>query len=205
MKFKTEQEQFWNGSFGDNYISRNESQEQLASNINFFSNIFKNVNKPKSVIEFGPNIGLNLRAIKLLCPNIDLSGVEINLNAVESLKTFMDNKNIFHESILDFKPSKQYDLSLIKTVLIHINPSYLNNVYEKLYNSSKKYILICEYYNPSPVTINYRGHDERLFKRDFAGEMMDKYDDLKLIDYGFRYKRDNNFSLDDITWFLLSK
>jgi hypothetical protein len=57
---------------------------------------------------------LNLRAIKLLCPNIDLSGVEINLNAVESLKTFMDNKNIFHESILDFKPSKQYDLSLIK-------------------------------------------------------------------------------------------
>ena len=39
MKFKTEQEQFWNGSFGDNYISRNESQEQLASNINFFSNM----------------------------------------------------------------------------------------------------------------------------------------------------------------------
>jgi hypothetical protein len=34
---------------------------------------------------------------------------------------------------------------------------------------------------------------------------MDKYNDLKLIDYGFRYKRDNNFSLDDITWFLLSK
>ena len=205
MKFKTDQEKFWNGEFGDDYISRNKSKEQLASNINFFSTIFKNINKPKTLMEFGPNIGLNLRAIQFLCPNIELSAIEINSKAVETLKKFIDDKNIFNDSILNVDLNKQYDVTLIKTVLIHINPEHLNDVYEKLYNSSKKYILICEYYNPSPVTINYRGHDERLFKRDFAGEMMDKYTDLELVDYGFCYKRDNNFSLDDITWFLLKK
>jgi spore coat polysaccharide biosynthesis protein SpsF len=65
--------------------------------------------------------------------------------------------------------------------------------------------LICEYYNPSPVTINYRGHKDRLFKRDFAGEFMDVYKDVELIDYGFSYRRDQKFPQDDITWFLLKK
>lgn len=96
-------------------------------------------------------------------------------------------------------------MTLIKTVLIHINPNELNTVYEKLYNCSQKYILIAEYYNPTPMTVEYRGHSNRLFKRDFAGEMMDKYSDLKLIDYGFLYHRDNNFPEDDITWFLMEK
>ena len=65
--------------------------------------------------------------------------------------------------------------------------------------------MICEYYNPSPTTIAYRGHSDRLFKRDFAGEMLEKFSDLKLVDYGFSYHRDNSFPQDDITWFLLQK
>ena len=36
-KFKTEQEEFWAGEFGNDYISRNKSEEYLASNIGFFS------------------------------------------------------------------------------------------------------------------------------------------------------------------------
>ena len=97
------------------------------------------------------------------------------------------------------------DLSLIKGVLIHINPDMLPVVYEKLYTASRRFVLVCEYYNPSPVAISYRGHADRLFKRDFAGEMMDKYPDLKLVDYGFAYRRDPAFPQDDITWFLMEK
>ena len=52
--------------------------------------------------------------------------------------------------------------------------------YEALYNSSKKYILVCEYYNPSPVELSYRGHKEKLFKRDFAGDILSKYSDLRV-------------------------
>ena len=57
---------------------------------------------------------------------------------------------------------------------------------------SKKYILISEYYNPTPVQVTYRGHKNRLYKRDFAGDLLKKFKKIKLVDYGFIYKNDPN-------------
>ena len=205
MNYKTEQEEFWAGDFGDEYISRNKSARLLASNLNFFTKALKSAGKVGSIIEFGSNVGMNLRALKLLYPEQEQFGVEINASAASELKKLLGEEHVFNGSLFDFNPDEKYELSLIKGVLIHINPDMLESVYEKLYAVSKKYILICEYYNPVPVSIKYRGHEERLFKRDFCGEMLDKYSDLKLIDYGFSYKRDPAFSQDDITWFLLEK
>ena len=74
-----------------------------------------------------------------------------------------------------------------------------------MYNASSKYILLCEYYNRTPTKIDYRGFKDKLFKRDFCGELMDQYVDLHLVDYGFAYYRDKNFPQDDISWFLLEK
>jgi spore coat polysaccharide biosynthesis protein SpsF len=54
------------------------------------------------------------------------------------------------------------------------------------------------------VEIDYRGHSGKLFKRDFAGEMLDRFPDLKLVSYGFCYHRDE-FPQDDSTWFLMEK
>ena len=112
-------------------------------------------------------------------------------------------KDVF--SILEYAYKKKFSLVLSKTVLIHINPNRLNEVYDKLYMSSKKYILIAEYYNPVNIEIKYRGFSNKLFKRDFAGEILKKYNDLELIDYGFRYHGDNTHKQDDINWFLLKK
>ena len=203
--YQTEQEKFWAEEFGVDYIDRNKSIEYLASNLNFFTKALHQIGKPNSIIEFGANIGMNLKAIKMLFPHIDLGAVEINSEAIKGLSKIVSEENIFHGSIFDYNETAKYDVSLIKGVLIHINPDMLQLVYEKLYNASKKYILVCEYYNPSPVTINYRGHDNRLFKRDFAGEILEKYSDLELSDYGFVYKRDRAYPQDDITWFLLEK
>lgn len=205
MTFKTEQEEFWAGEFGIEYISRNDNKELLASNVNFFCKALKFAGKPKSLIEFGPNIGMNLQAIRILFPSIDLFGVEINETAAKKLKGILGVDNVANESILDYQARKKFEVSLIKGVLIHINPDMLNTVYQKLYDSSSNFILVCEYYNPSPVTINYRGHKDRLFKRDFAGEMLEKFGDLKLVDYGFAYRRDPAFAQDDVTFFLLQK
>ena len=33
---QTEQEIFWSGDFGDEYIDRNQGEQLLASNLNFF-------------------------------------------------------------------------------------------------------------------------------------------------------------------------
>jgi len=203
--YLTEQESFWAGDFGSEYITRNQGEELLASNIAFFCETLRNAEKPKTCIEFGANIGMNLRALKLLYPQQKQYAIEINKDAVDELVSFLPPENIFHTSILDYKPEVVYDLTLIKGVLIHINPDYLSQVYEKLYQSTGKYLLISEYYNPSPVQIPYRGHNERLFKRDFCGEILDTYSDLRLIDYGFVYHRDPNYPQDDLNWFLLEK
>ena len=89
--------------------------------------------------------------------------------------------------------------------MIHINQDMLEAVYQKLYDYSNKYILIAEYFNPSPVEIGYRGHSERMYKRDFCREMQSLYPDLALIDYGVTYSQDRDFFHDDINWYLLSK
>jgi len=73
------------------------------------------------------------------------------------------------------------------------------------HRACNRYICLAEYYNPTPMEVPYRGHSGRLYKRDFAGEMLERFPDLSLVDYGFVYHRDPNFPLDDITWFLLEK
>lgn len=204
MGYKTEQESFWSGEFGNEYIERNQGEATIASNLALFSKILRSVNSVSSILEFGANIGLNLEALRHLLPQVSLSAIEINKKAVAYLEK-LENVTVHHSSIFDFQPNKQEDLVLIKGVLIHINPNELQNVYQLLYEASKKYICIVEYYNPTPVEVRYRGYDGKLFKRDFAGEMMDKFSDLKLVDYGFVYHRDFNFPQDDATWFLLEK
>ena len=203
--YQTEQEAFWAGSFGTEYIERNQGDALLASNLDFFAKALSGARGVRSCIEFGANIGMNLKALNLLYPGIDAHGIEINDTAAAQLATVIPADNVHHTSILDFAPDRQWDLTLIKGVLIHINPDALAQVYDSLVASTSRYLMVAEYYNPSPVAIPYRGHTDRLFKRDFAGEIMDRHPSLELVDYGFAYRRDPRFPQDDITWFLMEK
>ena len=54
----------------------------------------------------------------------------------------------------------------------------------KLYDYSNKYILNGEYFNRTPVIIEYQGQLNKLFKRDF-GKLFSENFNVKLIDYGF--------------------
>lgn len=146
---------------------------------------------------------MNLKALQLLYPSYDLHGIEINDLAVKELSGLLPSENIYHTSILDYTPQKTFELVLIKGVLIHINPDKLIDVYSKLVSSCGRYLLVAEYYNPSPMKVTYRGHSDRLFKRDFAGDIMDGYPQMRLIDYGFVYHRDPVFPQDDVSWFLM--
>lgn len=204
MKYKTEQEEFWSGNFGNDYINRNFDEQIIAGNINLFSQILSFTNGIKNILEFGANIGQNLIALKSLLPKSAFTAVEINNLACESLKKF-DWVTTLNKSILEYSADEKKDFVLTKGLLIHINPNELQNVYDILYNSSAKYICLVEYYNPVPIEINYRGHSGKLFKRDFAGEMLKKHSDLKLVKYGFSYHLDYNFPQDDLNWFLMEK
>lgn len=203
MTYKTEQEQFWAGEFGDSYINRNDSESLLFSKVAMWSKMLRSANNVTSVLELGCNIGLNLVALKKLQPSLSLAGYEINRKAAEQAeKTCV--ADISTASILEKISSDKFDLTFTAGVLIHINPKFLDNVYRNLMENSRRYVLVAEYYNPSPTVINYRGEQDKLFKRDFAGDLIERYG-MKLVDYGFLYKRDNWAPQDDITWFLLEK
>jgi spore coat polysaccharide biosynthesis protein SpsF len=202
-KYSTSQEEFWAGEFGDAYIDRNRSAAMLAANVAMFARIVPRLGRLSSVLELGANVGLNLQAVRTLVPDVALTAVEINHQAAEQLRA-LGGITVHEQSLLEFEPRSTVDLTFTKGVLIHLNPDFLPKAYDVLYRASRRFVMVAEYYNPRPQEISYRGHAEKLFKRDFAGEMLERHSDLSLVDYGFVYHRDP-FPQDDITWFLMEK
>ncbi|WP_299288951.1 pseudaminic acid biosynthesis-associated methylase [uncultured Tateyamaria sp.] len=203
MTFKTEQEAFWAGEFGDDYIARNTSRRLLPTKTAMWAQILRAAHSIGSATELGCNIGVNLQALHDLNSDLQLAGVEINEAAAAKARS-LGLAEITQGSILESVTLSPADLTFTAGVLIHIDPESLPMVYDNLVKLSRRYVVVCEYYNPFPVAIPYRGHQNRLFKRDFAGDLMDIHG-LKLVDYGFIYKRDNWAPQDDVTWFLLEK
>ncbi|RON47012.1 pseudaminic acid biosynthesis-associated methylase [Pseudomonas frederiksbergensis] len=204
MRELSEQEKFWQGDFGNQYVERNVGQPLVAANLALLAKALTRAGRIDSLVELGTNAGNNLQALHQLLPQCELFGVEINASAYAQAQA-LDIAHIWHGSLFDFPRERTFDLTLSKGVLIHLAPELLPAAYAQLYELSQRYILIAEYYNRVPVEVSYRGNSGKLFKRDFAGEMLDRYDDLKLVDYGFGYHRDPQFPVDDITWFLLEK
>jgi spore coat polysaccharide biosynthesis protein SpsF len=200
----TDQEKFWAGEFGNEYIQRNTGSEILASKTIIFATSLRKTNGVRSFRELGANVGLNILALQRLFPNADFQAIEINAQAFGQLSA-IQGLTAFHSSLLDPVNATPVDLCFTCGVLIHIAPELLQTAYTQIYTASKRYILMVEYYNPTPIEVTYQGHAGKLFKRDFAGDMMDLYPDLRLVDYGFFYRRDPNFPIDDSTWFLLEK
>jgi len=201
---RTPQEQLWAGEFGNDYIIRNRDVALLGSNRALFDKILSRTQGVTSAIEFGANIGNNLHALRDLLPACEMHSIEINPTAAAEIQAW-GGATVEVASLMDFEPTREWDLSFTKGVLIHLPPQMLPSVYDKLVASSSRYVMVCEYYNPSPVEVSYRGHEHALFKRDFAGEIMDAHPELRLVDYGFTYHRDPVHPLDDSTWFLMEK
>jgi pseudaminic acid biosynthesis-associated methylase len=200
--FSTQQEAFWAGEFGDQYSSRNAGDRWIASNTALFSRVLSRLPEVRSVFEIGANIGLNVHALQRLLPDAEIAGLEINDSAADQLEK--TGCTVLRGSALSFVPERTYDFVFTKGVLIHISPEHLENVYSLMHKASSRYIFLAEYYSPRAESVTYHGESDRLFRRDFAGELLDHYPDLKLADSGFAYHR-GPFPQDDLTWFLLEK
>lgn len=200
-----ETSEFWRGEFGNEYIKRHNESDLVPPKRFMFQTMLTKAPAVSSVIELGTNQGFNLKVLHELLPEAELHGVEINETAANLARQVKGVESIIEQSLLDVPVARSYDLSFTAGVLIHIAPEALPKAYEKLYRFSRKYILICEFYDPNPQEILYRGHRNRLFKRDFAGEILDLYKDLRLVDYGFFYSRDPRYAMGDTNWFLMEK
>mgnify|MGYP000558984060 CR=1 FL=1 len=207
MENYNEQENFWIGDFGDDMVDRYRDRDfngAVKSNNYHFKKIIDKTENVKSLIELGCNLGINLHAISKSYPSIELTGVDINPKAIELLSE-SNICNTICSSMFDLDTSSKYDVVLTKAALIHINPNQIKSIYKKIYELSNKYICLCEFYNPTPAEVVYRGNKDVMYQRDFAGEFLDLHPNSKLIDYGFMYHRDPSFPENDVTWFLIEK
>ena len=103
---KTEQEKFWQSSFGDKYTDRTIAKKFYTTRIKMWSDILPLTPGIKSVFEIGTNIGLNLDLIKSLnlYRKIKTAGIEINKKAFLIAKKKHSMKNI---SVLNYNPKKK--------------------------------------------------------------------------------------------------
>lgn len=189
---------FWKGDFGDAYTQR--SPGDVEANVVFFSKVMGDIDI-RSALELGAGVGSNLRALREIYPEACLAGVEVNESAAIELAKVADQ--VIYNSVTELALSERWDFVFTKGLLIHIAPEDLDSVYNALNAYSRRYILVAEYHNPVPVEVAYRGHAGRLWKRDFAGELVDRYG-LKVVRYGFAWKRDPH-PQDDLVWTLMEK
>lgn len=186
----TEQIKEWTGKFGEEYTDRNTLNlvelDELSHNKTGFSrteqiNEFLSDLGLNNILEVGSNVGNQLL---LLQKNgfKNLNGIEINWYAVEKAKERTKEINIIQGSAFDIPFKDAYfDLIFTSGVLIHISPQDINRVLDEIYRCSKKYIWGSEYFATEYTQVDYRGHDELLWKTNFAELYLDRFPNLQLV------------------------
>ncbi len=204
----TAQSAAWRGDFGTLYTERNLPDEAaLAGRLRLWSALINTMQgaMPQSVLEVGANAGLNLRALRLLCA-ASFHAVEPNAQARARLigDGVVPAERVY-DSIATAIPLDDgaVDLAFTSGVLIHIAPDQLLESCREIHRVSRRYVACVEYFSDKPSELPYRNHDGLLFKRDFGSFYLDNFADLRVIDYGFFWKRVTG--LDNLTWWVFEK
>lgn len=204
----TAQLRAWRSEFGDAYAARNAPTEAMIEvRVGIWRRLLESLtdDPPASILEVGANVGLNLRALDKLT-KATLHGLEPNPKARVALAA---DGVVAPERVIDGTAAAipladaHVDLVFTSGVLIHIAPDDLLAACREIHRVARKYILSIEYFSARPEQLEYRGHKNLLFKRDFGNFWLDNFDDLRVGDYGFFWKPVTG--LDNLTWWLFQK
>ena len=128
-------------------------EEFLLTHLNRISGSFK------SVLELGCGFG---RITKLLLTNYDniteYLAVDISTDQIENAKNLISSPKLSNKVKLDFlvsdiqslKLDKQYDLVILSEVLLHILPTEIDSIVNKLISMTKRHIINIDWYEDQP-------------------------------------------------------
>lgn len=193
---------FWKGDFGNDYIHRNAATpERIAQKTALWCDILAKMPEfPKSVLEIGANVGINIHALRGLCPEATFYAVEPNDRARSVLE---EQKLVTAAWPSTRECGVVADLALTAGVMIHVPPDRLYGFCEEIHIRAKRWIVAIEYFSHEPREVTYRGHAGKLWTRDFGSFWLDNFPDLTPVANGFAWQRTSG--LDDVHWFLFSK
>lgn len=200
-----EQQKFWSNTYADEYIKKN-SQFDQEKGIAAWKLMLHKTEPVNSILECGCNIGRNIDFLNEVLPQASKSIIEISQSAFEFVTSRHDLANAFNGAIEDSNlEDRSFDLVFTMGVLIHIHPDNLLKNMERMYKLSSGYILMGEYFNRTPVMLDYQGQKDKLFKRDFGKLFIENFP-VKLVDYGFLWGHlYDKAGFDDVTWWLFKK
>ena len=187
----TKQMEEWAGKFGEEYTNRNvmspdEFEKLLRSRIGFSRteqiDEFLSDLELDNILEVGSSVGNQLLLLQKKGFK-NLYGIELNRYAVEKSKERTKGKgiDIIQGSAFDIPFKDAYFDLFTSGVLIHISPQDINDVLDEIYRCSKRYIWGSEYFSEDYIKVDYRGHNELLWKTNFAKLYLDRFPDLQLV------------------------
>jgi pseudaminic acid biosynthesis-associated methylase len=200
------QEDFWKNTIMESYVKDN-SVFDMQLGLKAWNKMLSKIDKSSisSYLDCGSNIGRNIAFLKELLPEAKSNIIEL---AEEPYNKCLQDFQIdlsFMGPIKNAEFNKKFDLVFTNGVLIHVNPNDLLKTMNRMYDLSERFILLGEYFNRTPVSIEYRGEFDKLFKMDFGKFYLENFP-VKLIDYGFLWGHEyDKAGFDDITYWLFQK
>jgi len=200
-----EQQNFWTDEYAQEYILKNQEFD-LTLGVEGWRKMLTSCNVDiGSVLECGCNIGRNIEFLNVILPNASKSIIEISKEAFDSVTSNYELLRSFNGSIEQSNFAETFDLVFTAGVLIHIHPDHLVANMRKMFDYSRRYILMAEYFNRTPTMIEYQGRQDRLFKRDFGKLFIENFP-VNLINCGFLWGHIyDKAGFDDTTWWLFEK
>lgn len=198
----------WTGKFGNEYVDRNDyANWKVEPGKKAFRQMLGGLDIA-SILEVGSNIGLNLLFIDALFNSaVKLYAVEPNRKAFDRLisQTHFGlekawNCDVFQLPLADCS----IDLVFTSGVLIHIAPDDLGRATDEIVRVARKYVLCIEYFSHTPVEVPYHEQVGLLFKRDFGAFYLDRFPELKCVNYGFLWEREFHI-FDNLNWWFFEK
>jgi pseudaminic acid biosynthesis-associated methylase len=188
---ETEQAVVWKSDFGREYTDRNtldvDSLDQLhrrnygISKREINESFLRDIPKDAGFLEVGCNAGNQLLLLREMGYS-NLAGVELQLYALEIALQRLPGVSLELGSALSLPhENSSFDVVFTSGVLIHIGPKDLPRAMDEIYRCSRKYIWGMEYYSADVAEVPYRGHNQLLWKMDYARQYLERFPDLELL------------------------
>jgi pseudaminic acid biosynthesis-associated methylase len=199
------QQQFWKEQYATEYIGKNDDFD-LDLGIKGWAKMLERAEGIQNLLECGCNVGRNINALNHVLPSAEKNIIEISPEAYKIATTRYKIKDSFNGPIAESNfAESSFDLVYTMGVLIHIHPDDLLANMQRLFEYSRRYILMGEYFNRTPVMLEYQGQQDKLFKCDFGKKFAEQFD-VELVDYGFLWGHIyDRAGFDDVTYWLFEK
>ncbi len=182
----------WKGDFGREYSDRNTFDVDMLNSLylknygvtrsHINEKILRHVPNDSSFLEVGCNTGNQLLLLQQM-GYANLAGVELQPYALELARARTRNISLRQGSALGLPyEDAAFDVVFTSGVLIHISPADLSHAMEEIHRCTRSYIWGLEYYSAQPTEVNYRGREGMLWKMDYVGSYLERFDDLELVE-----------------------